>query len=92
MTTVPGVQLTGFCNWLDMAGLWGELPIEKTHGGMFSLCGLLDNHLICFNLWSEVGEGCRSRGAGLALQTHLRGDRPLELCSACEQTGGLRND
>ena len=59
------VRLTGFCNWLDMAGQWGELSKETPH--LFPLDGLLNNHLICFNLWLWR-EGCRWRGASLALQ------------------------
>lgn len=80
------VRLTGFCNWLDMAGQWGELSIETPH--LFPLDGLLNNHVICFNLWLWR-ERCRWRGASLALQPHLGGGPRLELFSACKQTGGL---
>ena len=60
-----------------MAGQWGELSIETPH--LFPLDGLLNNHLICFNLWLWR-EGFRWRGAGLALQPHLGGAPPPRSC------------
>lgn len=91
MTRVAEVELvesTGFCNWLDMTGEWGELSTETTYCGLFPLYGLLNNHLICFNLRSWR-EGCRSRRVSLALWPRLGGRLPLKPYSACEQTGGL---
>lgn len=44
VTEVELVESTGFCNWLDMAGEWGELSTETTYCGLFPLYGLLNNH------------------------------------------------
>lgn len=71
-----------------LRGQWRERSTENTHHGVFPFWDL-NVQLNCFNLWIW-GEGCRSRGAGLALQPHLGGGLPLELRSACEQKEGLR--